>query len=256
MYDMNFIGSLLRGDRVKLILSGLLFVITWSVHSDEITYNYWDFGASLANRQSDYVADDITFYGDFNISRNLLTFPFGDYKLGVHVWTDGSLSRNISDTSAYRLSLLQVASGFGADYTTDVVSTYFHVGIAASFARFESRSGRSSIPILPMGSGDIFVPPISIFSQTRSQVSYTNEEYGNLVKIGIRYRVSDGYEIGAAILQSDMDSFGTELSAYAQRDFGILFQVPGIAFTNMSLKLSTRISDLTKSMGLSLVLSY
>ena len=241
---------------MKLMLSGLLFIFTWSVHSGEITYNYGDFGASIASRQSTYVANDINLYWDFGISRSLFTFPFDGYKLGIHVWTNGSRSRNISDTSAYRLYLLQLTSGFGGDYTTDVVSIYFHSGVAGSQTRFESRSGGTSVPILPAGSDDIFVPPIFIFNQTRSQGTYTNLELGKVVRVGVRYRISEGYEIGAAILQSNLDSIETEFSAYAQRDFGILFQVPGIAFTGLSLQLRTRISRLTKSMGLSLVLNY
>ena len=68
--------------------------------------------------------------------------------------------------------------------------------------------------------------------------------------------MTETYEIGASILHSNLDSFGTEFSGYALRDFGVEINVPWIVFTSMSLKCSTTISDLAQTFGLSLVFGF
>ena len=70
------------------------------------------------------------------------------------------------------------------------------------------------------GGGDIFAPPPAIFDPNRPQfqTSYTNVENGRVGKIGIRYRLSQKYELGAAMQWSNIDSFGTEvLHVYTER---------------------------------------
>ena len=242
----------------KLVLSGLILVFSLtfvrSVHSDDISYNFLSFGGSVADRKSDFVADDLNIEFDFLFSRHLFTREYDEFDLGVHFQSDFSQSRNISNNSAYKLTLQQIKSVLGIDYTSEVLSTYIGVGLGYSFARFERRSGLQTVPESPPGSEDIFAPPPPIFDAFAAEAS--NIEWGNLVQLGIRYRVSEGYEIGASIQQTDLDSIGTEFSAFVQRDIGVRLQFPGIRFENMSLKFHTTISDSLGSTGLSLVIWY
>lgn len=245
-------------NRVRPVLLGaFLWCCPLSVLADEISYNYWSFGGILANRQSDYTADDPNLEYELEISLKWLTFSrsFDDYELGTHVWSNASRSRNISPDSAYTLNFTQITGGFGVDYTSDVLSTFFRIGRSLSTAAFESQTRSASVPLIPLETDDLFAPPSSIFDSTFSGFSDTKykSDDGNLIQMGIRYRISAGYEIGASILQSNMDSLGTEFSSYVQRDLGVELKVPGIPFTNVSLKLSTTIADPAQTFGLSLV---
>ena len=53
---------------VKFVLSGLLIVLslccTLSVYSAEYSYNYWNIGVSLSDRDSDYLTKDLNFFGE------------------------------------------------------------------------------------------------------------------------------------------------------------------------------------------------
>ncbi|MXZ44037.1 MAG: hypothetical protein F4Z01_03540 [Gammaproteobacteria bacterium] len=242
----------------KLLLSGLfvvfLFTCVRSVHSDDISYNFLSFGGFVADRKSNFVSDDLNVEFDFVFSRHLFTREYDNFDLGVHFQSDFSHSRNISNNSAYKLTLQQIKSILGIDYTSEVFSTYIGVGVGYSYARFERRSGLQTAPVLPLGSDDIFEPPPSIYGFFASEDS--NIEYGNLVQLGFRYRVSEGYEIGASVRQTTADSIGTEFSAFVQRDIGVRLQFPGISFENMSLRLTTTVSDVLRSTGLSLVIWY
>ena len=238
------------------VLGVFLLCCPLSVFADEISYNYWSFGGISANRQSDYTADDPNLEYELEISLNWYTFSYGQRDLSMHFWTNLSRSRNISANSAYTLNFVQFTTGLGIDYTSDVLSTFFRVGQAFSEATFKTLSRTSSGPLLPEGDYDIFEPPNSIFDQRIHGFSDTKTDYGDLIQMGIRYRVSEGYEIGASILVSNLDSFGTEFSGYAQRDFGVRLEIPGIRFTHMSLKLSTTISDPAQTIGLSLVFRF
>lgn len=236
----------------SVLLGAFLICCPLSVFADEISYNYWSFGGTLANRQSDYLADDPNFEYELEISWKWYTFSFDDNDLGMHFWSNVSRSRNISANSAYTLNFVQITGGFGVDYTSDVLSTFFRIGQGYSSAAFESQSRSASVPLLPLETDDFFAPPSSFLVSTFSGSSDTKYEDGNLIQMGIRYRISPGYEIGASILQSNMDSLGTEFSSYVQRDFGVELKVPGFLFTNVSLKLSTTISDPAQTIGLSL----
>lgn len=242
----------------KLVLSALFVALSLtgvrSVHSDDISYNFLSFGGSVADRESNFVADDLNVEFDFEVSRHIFTYNYGDFDLGMHVWSDYSRSRNISNSSAYKLSLQQIRSVIGIDYTSEVFSTHIGVGFGYSYARFERRSGLQTLPVLPPGSVDIFAPPVSVLTSFTSVASKT--ETGSLVQLGIRYRVSEGYEIGALIRETTADSIGTEFSAFVQRDIGVRLQLPGISFENMSLRLTTTLSDVLRSTGLSLVIWY
>ncbi|MYF37159.1 MAG: hypothetical protein F4219_00095 [Gammaproteobacteria bacterium] len=252
---------------MKTFYVGLISVIalwlTSVVHPDDISYNYWDIGLSLSDRDSDYLSDDLNFFGDFNFSKNLYQNSSTDNRWGVHFWVDVSQSRDLSDDSAYTLTLLQSSMGFGAHYSTETFSTYLRLGAGGSSAKFKTTTQSSSRPIVTGGSSDIFLPPISIFDKDRpqSQTTYTNEEDGTLGKIGIRYRLSERYQTGAAVQWSNIDSFGTEISIYVQKDFEnssfnarTTLSPPGGGY--MSLKVETTIDDSERSVGLSLVYSF
>ena len=246
---------------VRLTLLAVLVVCcASSVLANEITYNYWNIGLSLSDRDSDYLKQDNNLYGKLNMSNNLFQFWQDDRELGVHFWIDVTQSRNISDNSAYSLTLVQSAIGFGAHYSTEFFSTYFRLGKGGSSVRFKSKSTTVPVPVVTVGSGDIFVPPVSIFRSEQSQTTYTNREDGTVGKIGIRYRISDKYETGAAVLLSDIDSFGTEFSAYIQRDFegSPLRRTTSFGIGNgyLSMRADIAASDVTGSAGLSLVYSF
>lgn len=241
---------------VKLVRSVLLGAFSLccplSVFAGEISYNYSSFGGSFASRQSDHIADDPKWEYELALSLKTFTHSFDENEFGIHFWSNSSWSRNISANSAYTLDLEQITGGIGVYYTFDVLSTFFRIGQGVSFANFKSDFGDASVPLIPTGTDDLFAPPSTIFDQT---FSATKREDGNLLQIGIRYRVTEGYEIGASILQSNMDSLGTEFSGYIQRDIEVPVQIP-IGTTYTSLKLCTTISDAVQAVGLSLVLWF
>ena len=240
----------------KLFLSGLFVVFSLtcvrSVHSENISYNFYSLGGSFADRQSDFVSDDLDVDFDMVVSRHLFTFSSADYDLGIHSWYELSFSKNISNDYAYKLTLLQNSIGIGVDYTSDVFSTYIGVGLGQSLANFEPRAETPPDPKLPPSGKDIFAPPPDFFDFFPSNA--TNDENGSLVQLGIRYRVSKGYEIGALIRHTNLDSIGTEFSAFVQRDIGV--QILEIGIEDMSLRLTTTLSDVLRSIGLSLVMWY
>lgn len=244
------------------LLSAIALWITSVVHPDDISYNYWDIGLSLSDRDSEYLSDDLNFFGDFNFSKSLYQNSSTDNSWGVHVWVDVSQSRDLSDDSAYKLTLLQSSMGFGVQYSTNTFSTYFRLGTGGSSAKFKTTTRSSSRPIVTGGSSDIFAPPISIFNKDRpqSQTTYTNEEDGTVGKIGVRYLLSERYQMGAALEWSNIDSFGNEISTYIQRNFEnsafnartTLNPLGGY----MSLKLEAKADDRKSSVGISLVYSF
>ena len=240
----------------KLFLWGSFVVFSLtsvcSVHSESISYNFYSLGGSFADRQSDFVADDLDVDFDFVVSRHLFTYSSADYDLGIHSWYELSFSKDISNDYAYELSLLQMTFGIGVDYTTDIFSTYIGAGLGQSLAQFEPRSEIPLAPKLPPSGKDIFAPPPDFFDFFPSNA--TNDENGSLVQLGIRYRVSERYEIGASIRHTSLDSIGTEFSAFVQRDIGV--QILEIGIEDMSLRLTTTLSDVLRSIGLSLVMWY
>ena len=233
------------------------------VHPEDISYNYWDIGLSLSDRDSDYLSDDLNFFGDFNFSKNLYQNSSTDNRWGVHFWVDVSQSKDLSDDSAYTLTLLQSSMGFGAQYSTETFSTYFRIGAGGSSAKFKTTTQSASRPIVTGGSSDIFAPPLSVFDKDRSQTqtTHTNEEDGTVGKIGMRYRLSERYQIGAALQWSNIDSFGTEISTYIQRDFdntsfNARTTLNPFGGGYMSLKVGATTDDSKSSVGLSLVYSF
>ncbi len=164
----------------KLFLSGLFVVFSLtcvrSVHSENISYNFYSLGGSIADRQSDFVSDDLDVEFDFVVSRHLLTRSYVDYDLGIHSWYDLSLSKNISNNSTYKLTLLQMTLGIGVDYTSDVFSTYIGVGFGQSLASFEPRSEIPPAPNLPPSGIDIFAPPPDFFDFFPSNAQTLNTE--------------------------------------------------------------------------------
>lgn len=238
---------------------------TLGVHpADDISYDYWDMGVSLSDQDSEYLSDDVNFFGDINVSKNLYRTSSQDKQFGVHFWADFTQSRDLSDDSAYKLTLLRTIAGLGLHYSTDTFSTYFRIGSGSSVAKFKTTSTRASRPVvIGGGGGDIFVPPISIFDSNRppSQTTYTNEEKGTVGKIGIRYRMSEQYQIGASVQRTDMDSCRTELSAYIQRDFEKAPFNANTTFSRlgggvMSLKVEATTDNTKSSVGFSLVYSF
>lgn len=235
-----------------------------SVYSQDISYSYWDVGVALSDRDSEYLSDDLNLFGEINISQNLFQHSSPDNKIGIHLWVDISQSRDLSNDSAYELTLLQSVVGIGLHYSTNTFSTYFRLGTGGSSAEFKTTSNRSSNPIVVTGSGgDIFAPPISIFNQDRPRVqtTYTNEEDGQVGKIGIRYRLFERFEIGAALQWSDMDSMGTEISTYVQRDFenspfNTRSTLSPFGGGYLSLKAEATADDNKSSIGFSLVYSF
>ena len=205
------------------LVAALALAASWSVNASDISYNYWNIGASVSNRNSEYLTRDLNLYMDVNFSKNIHEFVLDENYSGIHFWIDVTQSRDLSDHSSYELRLLQSLIGFGAHYSTEAFSTYFRLGRGGSAARFKSAS-RSSVPGIVFtsgGSSDIFAPPRVIFSgdSPASQTSSTNSESGIAGKLGIRYRASEKYEVGASVLGCNIASIGTELSAYVQRDF-------------------------------------
>lgn len=186
-------------------------------------------GVSLSDQDSVYLSDDVNFFGDINVSKNLYRNSSQNNQFGVHFWADFTQSRDLSNDSAYKLTLLRTFAGLGVHYSTEKFSTYFRLGTGSSATKFKTTSTRPSRPIVIGGGGaDIFAPPISIFDSNRppSQTTYTNEEKGTVGKIGIRYRMSEQYQFGASVQRADMDSCRTEISAYIQRDLRILPLTP------------------------------
>lgn len=245
------------------LYSAISLCCALSVCPDDISFNYWDVGVSLSDRDSEHLSDDLNFFGDINVSKSLFQRLLRDSRFGVHFWVDVSQSRNLSDDSAYKLTLLQSSMGIGMDYSSEIFSTYFRLGSGGSSAKFKTTRESSFHPIVTGGGGDIFAPPISIFGddRPRAQTTYTNEENGTVGKIGIRYRLLENYQIGAALQWSNMDSFGTEFSTYIQRDFenspfNARTTLSPLGGGYMSLKVEA-ISDNSKSsIGLSLVYSF
>ena len=245
------------------ILSVLSLCCTLSVYSNDISYDYWDIGVSLSDRDSDYLSDDLNFYGDIDVAKNLYKKSLSENQFGIHAWVDVTQSRNLSKDSAYTLTLLQSAVGIGVHYSTELFSTYFRLGTGGSSAKFKTTQQSSSSPIVIGGSGDIFAPPISFFSKDRprSQTTYTNQEDGTLGKIGIRYRLFERYQIGAALQWSNINSIGTEYSTYIQRDFEnspvnarTTFSPLGVGY--LSVKAEATKDKHSSSIGLSLVYSF
>ena len=238
---------------------------TLGVHpADDISYDYWDMGVSLSDQDSKYLSNDLNFFGDINVSKSVYRNSSQDKQFGVHFWADFTQSRDLSDDSAYKLSLLRTFAGLGLHYSTETISTYFRLGKGSSAAKFKTTSTRPSRPVvIGGGGGDIFAPPISIFDSNRppSQTTYTNEENGTVGKIGIRYRLSEQYQIGASVQRTDMDSCRTELSAYIQRDFENSPFNANTTFSPlgggvMSLKVEATTDNTKSSVGLSLVYSF
>lgn len=232
--------------------------------ADEISYNYWDMGVSLSDQDSEYLSDDVNFFGDINVSKNLYRNWSQDNQFGVHFWADFTQSRDLSDDSSYKLTLLRTFAGLGVHYSTEKFSIYFRLGQGNSAAKFKTTSKRPSSPIvIGGGSADIFAPPISIFDSNRppSQTTYTNKESGTAGKIGIRYRLAEQHQIGASVQRADMDSCRTELSAYIQRDFENAPFNANTTFSRlgggvMSLKVEATTDNTKSSVGLSLVYSF
>lgn len=233
-----------------------------SVISAEPSYNYFNVGVSLSDNNSEYLTDDLNFYGDVNFCRDLSRILQQIDKWSIHFWVDTNQSRNLSEDPAYEVTLSQSGTGFGIHYIKHSFSVFFRLGTVASHARFKVTSNRaSSGPSIPTGSQDIFLPPLPIFSSTsRPKATYANQESGLVNKIGVRYRTSSKYEIGAAFHVSEMHSFGNELSAYIQRDFENLplsaRSTLGIRGGYLSMVLDARISEHTKSLGISLAYSF
>lgn len=254
---------------MKLARLGLYSIISLccagSGYSDDISYNYWDVGLALSDQDSEFLSDDLNVFGEINISQNLFQHSTPDNTLGVHLWIDVSQSRDLSNDAAYELTLLQSVVGVGLHYSTDSFSTYFRLGTGGSSAKFKttSNSSSSSNPIVIGGGGDIFTPPRSIFDEDRPrpQTTQTNEDDGLVGKTGIRYRLFERVQIGAALQWSDMDSMGTEFSTYVQRDFE---NFPASARTTLnpfgggylSLKAEATTDKNKSSIGLSLVYSF
>ena len=245
--------------------SALLMCCTHAVHpADDISYNYWDMGISLSDQDSEYLSGDLNFFGDINIAKNLYRNSSPDNQFGVHFWVDFTQSRNLSDDSAYTLALLQTVAGLGLHYSTETFSLYLRLGRGNSSAEFKTTSSRSSSPsVIGEDSGDIFAPPLSIFDSNRpqSRTTHTNDENGSVGKIGIRYRLFENYEIGAALQWAKMNSLGTEFSTYVQRNFenpplrGKTTYSP-LGGGVMSLKFEAKTGNRKSSIGLSLVFSF
>lgn len=246
-----------------VVLMVLAFAAIWSVSASEISYSYWNLGASVSNRDSEYLTRDRNLYLDVNFCRNIYEFSLDENYSGIHFWSDVTQSRDLSDDSSYVLRLLQSSIGLGVHYSTDVFSTYFRLGRGGSAARFKSVS-KSSTPSATLtggGGGDIFVPPRVIFSADRpaTTTTSTNSESGLLGKLGIRYRASEKYEVGAAVLLSNINSFGTELSAYVQRDFNVgrsRTSAMGVLQGQMSIRADVAATSNFRSVGFSIASTF
>lgn len=231
--------------------------------TDDISYNYWDMGVVLSDQDSKYLSDDLNLFGDINASKNLYQTSSQDNQFGVHFWVDFTQSRNLSDDAAYKLTLIQTVAGLGLHYSTESFSTYFRIGTGGASAKFKTTSRKSSSPVVIGGGGDIFAPPPLIFDTDRpqSQTTHTNKENGTVGKIGIRYRLLDQYQFGAAVQWSNIDSFGTEFSTYIQRDFENPPFSTNTSFgpfgnQDISLKLEATTDSSKSSVGFSLVVSF
>ena len=245
--------------------SAIFLCCALAVHpATDFSYDYWDMGVALSDQDSDYLSDDLNLFADISVSKSLYRNSSQNNQFGVHLWADFTQSRNLSDDSAYKLTLLRTFAGLGMHYSTETFSTYFRLGIGNSAAKFKTTSTRPSRPIVIGGGGtDIFAPPISIFDSNRppSQTTYTNDEKGTVGKIGIRYRMTEQYQIGASVHRTDMDSCRTELSAYIQRDFENPPFSTNTSFGpfgnhDMSLKLEATTDNSKSSVGLALVISF
>ena len=245
---------------MKLAHNGLCIVFTiscaLSVYASDITFNYWNVGVALSDKDSEYLTNDLNFFGDVNFSKSLYEISVDDNEVGFHFWVDVSNSRNLSNSSAYKLTLFQSGAGLGLHYSTEWISTYFRLGKGESSARFKPTLDSSFVPILPAGGNDLFAPPISIFDRSGPQTSHTNREDGDVGEIGIRYRFLEKYEIGAAVLRTTIDSLSTELSVHMQRDFENLLGIRWLRRANMALRFDATFSKSTKSIGMSLVQWY
>ena len=236
---------------------------TLSVYPNDISYTYWDIGVALSDRDSEHLSDDQNIYGDIDFSQTLYQKSLPESQIGVHAWVEVTQSRNLSNDTAYTLTLLQSAAGVGVHYSTDLFSTYFRLGTGGSSAKFKTTQQSSSNPVVTGGGGDIFAPPISIFSKDRprSQTTHTNQEDGVVGKIGVRWHLFENYQIGAAVQWSDIDSIGTQYSTYIQKNFKnspvnarTTFSPFGGGY--MSVKTEATITEHTNSIGLSLVYSF
>ena len=252
---------------VKLAQLALVAVLalaaSWSINASDISYSYWNIGASVSNRDSEYLTRDMNLYLDVNFSRNIHEFVLDENYSGIHFWIDVTQSRDLSDHSSYELRLLQSLIGFGAHYSTEAFSTYFRLGRGGSAARFKSvsKSSGPGIVVTGGGSSDIFAPPRVIFSGDggASQSSSTNSESGLVGKLGIRYRVSQKFEVGAAVLGCNIDSIGTELSVYVQRDFNggrIRTSTLGMPSGQMSIRADVVATTNAKSAGISFAYTF
>lgn len=260
---ITFINETSQGRALRLLqlslLTGVALCTTWCVHASDISYNYWNVGASLSNRDSEYLTRDLNLYWDANISKTVHEFLLDEHQSGVHFWIDVTQSRDLSDDSSYELQLLQSAVGFGAHYSKDAFSAYFRLGRGGSAARFKTTSNSSTPPLLSAGGGDIFVPPLAIFSADRPKTTSTNSEHGAVGKVGIRYRAWEQYEVGVALLRSNLESFGTEISAYVQRDFdggNVRTSTIGISRGQMSVRADVVATENSKSVGFSLAYTF
>ena len=229
-----------------------------SVISDEISYNYVNVGIFLSDRNSEYLTDDLNLDVDVNMSlewNNFLLQRVNDWSF--HYWFDITRSRNLSDNPAYKLSLFQSSTGFGLHYIRDSFSVFFGLGAGSSHSRFDVTSNRSSsVPSLPSDPEDIFSPPPQIFG-SYGLPAYEKRESGSVQKIGVRYRTSYKYQIGAAFHISKMNWYGNELSAYIQRDFENLpIITQAMPHGYMSLRLDASLTERTRSLGIFIAYSF
>lgn len=228
-----------------------------SVISDEISYSYFNVGVSLSDRNSEYLTDDLNLDVDVNMSLewdNFLLHGVNDWSF--HYWLDITRSRNLSDNPAYELSFFQSCTGLGLHYIRDSFSVFFRYGVGSGNSRFDVTANRSSsFPSLPTGSQDIFLPPPEIFSDDIG-LAYEKRESGSVQKIGVRYRTSYQYQIGAAFHISKMYWYGNELSAYIQRDFENLPINIQATSGYISLRLHASLTERTRSLGISIAYSF
>ena len=121
------------------IYSAISLCFTLAVHPvDYFSYNYWDMGISLSDQDSTYLSEDLNFFGDINASKNLYRNSSLGNQFGIHFWVDFTQSRNLSDDSAYTLTLLQTVAGLGLHYSTENFSTYFRLGTGGRYAQFKN----------------------------------------------------------------------------------------------------------------------
>lgn len=242
------------------LVTAVALCTAWSACANDISYNYWNVGASLSNRDSEYLTRDSNLYLDVNFSKTVHEFLSDEHQSGIHFWIDVTQSKDLSDDSSYELQLFQSAIGLGAHYSRDEYSVYFRLGGGGSGAQFKAVSTGSSVPPLSAASGDIFVPPQAIFSADRAKTTTTNSEYGAVGKVGIRYKAWEKYEVGASLSHSNLESFGTEVSAYIQRDFtgsGVrTTSTFGFSMGQLSIRADVVATEALTSAGVSLAYTF